>query len=336
MAGPVPAPGSGPSGGPSGLEALLAGDQATLARALSHLERGGPDAEQLAAQLRSHAGRALVVGFTGPPGAGKSSLIASFVATLRERGERVAVVAVDPSSPVTGGALLGDRTRMGAHSVDPGVYIRSVASRGQSGGLARSIPGMIDALDAAGWPFIVLETVGSGQSDIEVIEFADVGVLLSVPGLGDDIQALKAGMLELADILVVNKSDLPGADTTARHLERMLTLRANGSGGPRRPAVIRTSTVVPEGVASLLDAVEAAAGEPDRAGAGARVARRLRRALVRGLEDEFAARLGQLDEVRIEELCAEVLKGGRSLHEVIGAVLAELTGVTGPSGGGVR
>ncbi len=327
MAAPAPAPGLGPgaSGGPSGLEALLAGDQATLARALSHLERGGPDAEHLADQVRAHAGRALVVGFTGPPGAGKSSLIASFVATLRGRGERVAVLAVDPSSPVTGGALLGDRTRMGAHSVDPGVYIRSVASRGRSGGLARSIPGMIDAVDAAGWPFIVLETVGSGQSDIEVIEFADVGVLLSVPGLGDDIQALKAGVLELADILVVNKSDLPGADTTARQLERMLTLRA-GRGGARWPLVIKTSTVAPDGIETLVDAVGARAGEPDRAGARTRVARRLGRALVRGLEDEFAARLRGLDGARIEDLCTEVLKEGRSLSEVIGTVLAELTG----------
>lgn len=300
-------------------EALLAGDEIALARALTLLEQRGPAAGQLRAALRPHTGKALVVGVTGPPGAGKSSLIGSLVTTVRAAGERVAVLAVDPSSPVSGGAVLGDRTRMGTHTTDAGVFIRSIASRGQPGGLALAIPALVDAIDAAGWPVILLETVGTGQSDAEIAEFADVAVLVSVPGLGDDVQAIKAGVLELADVLVVNKCDLPGAERTARHLERMLALRAPGAA---RPPVIRTSSVDETGIASLLEAVRGAA----RTAGGP--LRRLRRELLRGAEAELARRLrgGPLDAA-----CAAVLSGQLGIEEAI-TRLAD--GAAGPARSG--
>jgi LAO/AO transport system kinase len=257
--------GTAPGGG---LERLIAGDDATLGRALSVLERGDAQAAALAEGLRPHAGQARIVGFTGPPGAGKSTLVSTYVATLRERGESVAVLAVDPSSPLSGGALLGDRARMGAHAGDEGVFIRSVAARGHLGGLTRTMPALLDAVDAAGWPTIVVETVGAGQSEVEVAGLAEVTVVLDTPGLGDEVQALKAGLLEVADVLVVNKADLPFADRTRRNLEQMLQLR---DGSRPIPSIVSTSATTGEGVAELADAI-ASAGEAR--GAGRRPGRR--------------------------------------------------------------
>jgi LAO/AO transport system kinase len=306
-----------------GFGALLGGDQATLARALSVLERGGAQADSLAARLRPHTGSALVVGFTGPPGAGKSTLISAYIAELRRAGEPVAVLAVDPSSPVSGGAVLGDRTRMNAHSADPRVFIRSVSSRGQPGGLARSVPAFIDALDAAGWPVIVLETVGTGQTDAEALAFADVGILLSAPGMGDDIQAIKAGLQEVADILVVNKCDLPGADRTAQQLSRMLGLR--GPEAPR-PPVISTSSVTDQGVAELATTVRSLGEATDRGGR----ARRLRCAVLRSVEAEFMARLASLDRSLLDRLCAQILVGEATLPDVVDSLLEHLRSPTTP------
>ncbi|GAB2640652.1 methylmalonyl Co-A mutase-associated GTPase MeaB [Prescottella soli] len=230
------------------------------------------------------------------------------VTVLRRSGARVAVLAVDPSSPVSGGAVLGDRTRMGMHTCDPGVFIRSIASRGYVGGLTRAVPGLIDAVDAAGWDVVLLETVGSGQSDIEITEFADVAVLVSVPGLGDDLQAIKSGVLELADVLVVNKADLPGADNTARQLERMLRLRRADAV---RPTVIRTSAEHGTGVDDLVAAV----GKATRA---VGPVRRLRRELVREAELTFVRRLR---EQSLDEACTAVFTGAREFEDVV----AELT-----------
>lgn len=290
---------------------VLAGDDGALARTLSALERGEQPA--LRAALRPHAGRALVIGLTGPPGAGKSSLTGALVTALRAGGERVAVLAVDPSSPVSGGAVLGDRTRMGAHTTDEGVFIRSVATRGRAGGLAHAVPAMLDALDAAGWPVVVVETVGSGQSDVEIVEFADVAVLISVPGLGDDVQAIKAGMLELADVLVVNKCDLPGATRTARQLERMLALRAPGAA---HPTVVRTSATEGTGLDELVAAIRGAVREDGPT-------RRLRAELRHAAEAELAARLAAAlaDEAVWEKACAAV-QAGRSVSEVAREVAA--------------
>ncbi|MEM7271815.1 MAG: methylmalonyl Co-A mutase-associated GTPase MeaB [Actinomycetota bacterium] len=243
---------------------LRAGEPAALARALSVLETGGAEAEALRRRLHAVVGSASVVGFTGPPGVGKSTLVNAYVEELRRRDRTVAVLAVDPSSPLTGGAILGDRTRMGQHTADPGVFVRSVASRGHVGGLALAVPAMLDAVDVAGFDHIVLETVGAGQSEVEISRFADTTVVVSAPGLGDDVQAIKAGILEVADVLVVNKSDLPNADQTADHLQSMLQLRDT----ERVPPVLRVSATERDGIAALVDAVVDAGRAIGGTGAG--------------------------------------------------------------------
>jgi LAO/AO transport system kinase len=189
---------------PDWIEHLLAGDRAALARAITAVENETAEAPLVLKAIRPALGRASVVGFTGAPGAGKSTLVSAYVAELRRRNLGVGVVAVDPSSPITGGALLGDRIRMTAHATDPGVFIRSLASRGHLGGLSRTASRVIDVMDAAGKDVVLVETVGAGQSEVEIADVADVRVVVLAPGLGDEIQAIKAGILEIADILVVN------------------------------------------------------------------------------------------------------------------------------------
>jgi LAO/AO transport system kinase len=192
------------------------------------------------------------VGFTGPPGIGKSTLISASVAELRRLGHSVGIIAVDPSSPINGGALLGDRIRMSDHAGDPGVFIRSVASRGNPGAVSSKTRGIIDVMDAAGFDMVIVETVGAGQSEMGVAELADAVVVVVAPGLGDEVQALKAGILEIADILVVNKGDLPSADALVRQLMLMLSLRAPGRG---RAEIIRTSALKRSGIKELAQAV---------------------------------------------------------------------------------
>ncbi len=304
----------------SAFDRLLAGEPAALARALSVLEDGGPAADALALRLRPHTGRAFVVGFTGPPGAGKSTLIGAYVAELRSAGERVAVLAVDPSSPLSGGAVLGDRLRMNSHVSDPGVFVRSVASGGHLGGLSLTIPLLLDAVDAAGWPIIVLETVGAGQSETEIVDFADVKVVLNAPGLGDDVQAMKAGVLEIADVLVVNKSDLPFADQTKQQMESMLQLR---SANRPLPAVVATSAVRAEGISDLARAIGACTANDTAP--ELRLARRLRGHLSRSVEAEIHSLLGRFDDAYLDDLCARVRTGSMTMPDAIAAVLAACT-----------
>ena len=234
------------------LKRLRAGDTRAIARAITIMEAGGDVASGLHRQLLPSIGAAVTVGFTGPPGAGKSTLIDAFVAELRKSGRTVAVAAVDPSSPLSGGAVLGDRIRMGRHTEDPGVFIRSIASRGHLGGLTESIQHIVDVLDVAGRDVIVIETVGAGQSEVEIVEVADVRIVVNAPGLGDDVQAIKAGILEIASILVVNKADLPLATRTVRQLRSMLSLRRESD---RNVPVIETVASSGQGVAQLLEAV---------------------------------------------------------------------------------
>jgi LAO/AO transport system kinase len=198
-------------------------------------------------------GRAHVVGVTGPPGGGKSTLVSGLIRQLRARGHTVAVVAVDPSSPFTGGAVLGDRIRMGEHQADEGVFIRSLASRGHLGGLARSAIDVVDVFDAAGYHTVIVETVGAGQSEVEVTRIADTRLVVCPPGLGDDIQAIKAGVLEIADAFVVSKADLPDAQRTENELLSMLTLRR---GPAAKPPVLRTIATTGEGLRELVDWLE--------------------------------------------------------------------------------
>ena len=237
--------------------ALLAsarqGRIAHIARLLSIVENEEPEAADIVRATYSQTGRAIVIGFTGPPGSGKSTLVSAMTALYRQTAARVAVVAVDPSSPYTGGAILGDRIRMRDRYLDTGVFIRSMANRGTSGGLARATRRVIGVLDALGFDVVLVETVGVGQQEIDVSRVVDTVCLLTIPGAGDDIQAIKAGIMEIADVLVVNKADRPGAEETVRDLTQMLTL-----GAPRlawRTPVIKTSAENGTGIDDLVAAI---------------------------------------------------------------------------------
>jgi LAO/AO transport system kinase len=249
------------------MEALLAGERAAIARTISQVERGERDAPALAAALAPHLGRAHVLGITGAPGAGKSTLVHALLGELLSRSKRIGVVAVDPSSPISGGAVLGDRVRMGEHGAHPDVFIRSVASRGHLGGLSSSTEAIVDVLDAAGFDIVIVETVGAGQSEVEIMRVADTRLVACPPGLGDNVQAIKAGILEIADVLVVTKSDLPGGESTARDLKDMLHLRAAGPAGSWAVPVIKASATKGSGVPELVEAIArhaAAAGRGRR------------------------------------------------------------------------
>jgi len=258
----------------------MAGDRPSLARALSIVERGGPDARVVAASAHQRGGASYTLGITGAPGAGKSTLTNALVARLRQQGDQVAVLAIDQSSPFTGGAILGDRVRMGEHALDDGVFIRSMATRGHLGGLALAAPGAIRVLDAAGFGWVILETVGVGQVEVEVAGTADTTVVVVNPGWGDAVQANKAGLMEIADVFVINKADRDGTDGTRRDLEGMLDLsgdlagEAHGgsSGGGWRPPVVETVATTGAGVDDLVAAV--ASHRHHLASTGALVARR--------------------------------------------------------------
>ncbi|MGZ6266000.1 MAG: methylmalonyl Co-A mutase-associated GTPase MeaB [Candidatus Limnocylindrales bacterium] len=241
-------------------DAALAGDRRSLARLLTAVENRSPLAEAALRRLYPISGRAQLVGVTGPPGAGKSTLVAALIAELRRANRPVAVVAVDPSSPITGGAVLGDRVRMQAYSSDDGVFIRSMAARGHSGGLSSATAAAATVFDAVGFDVVLIETVGTGQSEVEVAATADTTVVVEAPEMGDEIQAIKAGLLEVADIVVVNKGDRPGAHRTAGQLRAML---ADGPGearpghpARRDPEVLVTTAATGEGVAELLAAID--------------------------------------------------------------------------------
>ena len=243
------------------LQRIVKGDRRTIARAITTIENDPKRAESMRSALAEHLGRAHVVGITGPAGAGKSTLVNALVGELLRRGHTVGVVAIDPSSPFSGGAVLGDRIRMAEHQANERVFIRSLASRGHAGGLSIATAQVVDVLDAAGFELILVETVGAGQSDVAIASLARTRVVVYPPGLGDEVQALKAGVLEIADILVVNKADLPGAESTARDL---LSVPARRSTGRKRP-VLKIISTTGEGVANLADAiVERALTPPDR------------------------------------------------------------------------
>nr|WP_212994088.1 methylmalonyl Co-A mutase-associated GTPase MeaB [Actinoplanes auranticolor] len=231
------------------------GDPRSVARLISLVENGDPKLAEVAAALAPYAGRAQVVGLTGSPGVGKSTTTNELVRSLRAAGHRVGVLAVDPSSPFTGGAILGDRIRMQDHTGDPGVYIRSMSSRGQLGGLAAATPQAVRVLEGAGCDVVLVETVGVGQAEVEIASLADTTLVLLAPGMGDAIQAVKAGILEIADVFVVNKADRPGADATYRDIQGMLSL-GERAAGDWRPQVVRAVAVKGEGVDDVVAAIE--------------------------------------------------------------------------------
>jgi LAO/AO transport system kinase len=284
--------------------AARAGDRAALARVLSVVERGGPEARTLARLAHPLGGQAYTVGLTGAPGAGKSTLTSALVARMRDDGHAVAVLAIDPTSPFTGGAILGDRVRMQDHTGDDAVYIRSMATRGHLGGLSLATQDAVRVLDAVGWPWVLVETVGVGQVEVEVAGAADTTVVVVNPGWGDAVQANKAGLLEVADVFVINKADRPGADEARRDLERMLDLSERRGW---RPPVVATVAATGEGVDDLWAATGghrahlAATGELERRRA-ARVADELQRIMVALLHERAR---GRLDD-RVEEVAGAV------------------------------
>ena len=286
---------------------MLAGRARDIGRAMTALESEGGCPEVLAG-LYPRTGRARIVGVTGPPGAGKSTLVQRLAQALRRSGTTVGIVAVDPSSPFTGGAILGDRIRMAEIYTDPGVFIRSMATRGALGGLARATSDAVDVLDAAGFDVVLIETVGVGQDEVDVVRAADTTAVVLVPGLGDDIQAIKAGILEIADVFVVNKADREGADRAAAELAAMLDLSGERAW---RPPIVRTVAPRNEGVVEALAALESHAAYLRASGEGARRReQRARSRLLALLEERFR---------RVVETRAPEQAG---LEEAIRAVLA--------------
>ncbi|NYI06482.1 methylmalonyl Co-A mutase-associated GTPase MeaB [Allostreptomyces psammosilenae] len=315
---------------PALVEQARAGRPRAVARLISLVESASPQVREATEALAAAPGRAYVVGLTGAPGVGKSTTTSALVAAYRRRGLRVGVLAVDPSSPFSGGALLGDRVRMQEHATDPEVYIRSMATRGHLGGLSWAAPQALRVLGAAGCEVVLVETVGVGQSEVEVAAQADTTVVLLAPGMGDGIQAAKAGILEVGDVFVVNKADREGADATVRELKHMIGL---GGSAPRRgepaapaadgtpppppwvPPIVRTVAARDEGLADLVDAIERHRGWMGRAGVLERRRReRAAREIVAIATAELHGRIGEL-------------RGGRRLEELAERVLA---GVSGP------
>ena len=238
------------------VDRLLAGDRKAAAQLVTLMEDGGPSAREAMAALYPHTGRAHIVGVTGSPGTGKSTLVYELAKEFRARGKTVGIIAVDPSSPFSGGALLGDRIRMQKLSTDEGVFIRSMASRGQLGGLARATGDAIKVLDAFGRDLVMVETVGAGQSEVEIARAAHTVIVVDAPGMGDDIQAIKAGLFEIADIFVVNKADRDGAEKTLLILQMMLDMNESSGARDWRPPLLKTVALQGEGSALVADAVE--------------------------------------------------------------------------------
>jgi LAO/AO transport system kinase len=292
------------------VDALVAGDRRALAQALSVVEHGGDDAREIGRLAHRHGGGAYTVGITGAPGAGKSTLTNALITELRAKGEEVAVLAVDPSSPFSGGAILGDRVRMQDHALDGGVFIRSMATRGHLGGLSLATPQAIRVLDAAGAPWVLVETVGVGQVEVEVAGAADTTVVVVNPGWGDAVQANKAGLLEIADIFVINKADRPGVAETQRDLVNMLEMSELGEW---TPPILPTVGAKGEGVSELWAAVRRhrahveASGELERR-REARLAEELRTIVARLLEERAYVATGgsEVDQLRADVLARKL------------------------------
>jgi LAO/AO transport system kinase len=279
-------------------ESVLAGDRSALPRLLTVVERGGPAAAEVGRRIYPHSGGAYIVGVTGPPGAGKSTLTDRIIGHLRETGREIAVLAVDPSSPFSGGALLGDRVRMVGHALDPGVFVRSLAARGHLGGLSLAVPEVVRVVDAAGFPLVLLETVGVGQSEIEVAASADTTVVVVTPGTGDSVQANKAGLFEVADVFVINKADHAGASELERDLRFMMELTTWRDGW--RPPIVKTTALRGEGTSDVVVAIESHRAHLETTGDLAR--RRAERA---------TSELARVLHTRVERLARDALGQAR-------------------------
>ena len=305
----------------SELDRALSGDTRALARLLSLVEDGSPRAREVIKDLLPRTGHARIIGLTGAPGVGKSTMTAALVGAFRAAGRRIAVLAVDPTSPFTGGALLGDRIRMQEHATDEAVFIRSMASRGHLGGLAAATPQAIRVLDAAGFELIIIETVGVGQAEVAIASLADTVAVLLAPGMGDAIQAAKAGILEVADLFIVNKADKPDAQQVVRDLRGMLALGANDKGW--KPPIITTTATAGEGLAEVVTQLDAhrdwltASGELTR--------RRHARAREEITALAFAALRDRVTASGVDELAARVADGTLDPFQAAEDILARGT-----------
>jgi LAO/AO transport system kinase len=299
--------------------AILSGDARAVARGISLVERGADDGAFLVREIFPRSGGAFLVGVTGAPGAGKSTLVDALISQWRKAGSTVGVIAVDPTSPFTGGAMLGDRVRMQTHAQDTGVFIRSMATRGHLGGLARATADAALVLDAAGKHVVAIETVGVGQDEVEVVGTADISVVVLVPGMGDDVQTLKAGVMEIADIFVVNKSDREGADRTVSEIESLLALHTYNEG-EWRPPIVRTQATTGAGVADLIDGIERFRDQPARVEARrrARAAGQLRAILTGRLTRQVESRLTAVEmEQLVDRIVARTLDPYTAADEVL-------------------
>jgi LAO/AO transport system kinase len=302
---------------------LRTGEPMALARAITAVENETEHATEILRAIQPHLGRAKVHGFTGPPGVGKSTLVDAYIGELRRRGSSVGVIAVDPSSPVSGGAILGDRVRMTSHGVDPLVFVRSIAARGHLGGLSATAAFVVDVLDAAGKDVVILETVGTGQSEVEVAQVADTKIVVCAPGAGDDVQALKAGILEIGDVLVVNKADLPEAEPTMRQLKAMLALRRRDGWTPE---VLATTATTGDGVVAMADAIlrhdEFLGAAGRKSGSGPR----LRALLAETAARLVAERVGKLDDADLDPLVDAVRRGELDIRSAAERLLKGVVG----------
>jgi len=302
---------------------LRAGERVALARAITAVENETAEAAGILRAIQPHLGHARVHGFTGPPGVGKSTLLDAYITELRQRNASVGVIAVDPSSPVSGGAILGDRVRMTSHGLDPQVFVRSIAARGHLGGLSATTAFVVDVMDAAGKDAVIVETVGAGQSEVEVAQVADTKVVVCAPGAGDDVQALKAGILEIGDLLVVNKADLPAAEVTVKQLRGMLALRRRDGWTPE---VLATTATSGAGVTELTDAIlrhDDYLGETGRkSGSGPR----LRALLAETAARLVSERIEKLDAAALDPLAAAVRGGELDIASAAERLLREVSG----------
>ncbi len=298
------------------LPRVLAGEVPAIARLLSRAEAGQPECRAALARAYERAGRAHVIGITGVPGSGKSTLVSALVAKLRASGLKVAIVAVDPSSPWSGGSIMGDRIRMSDVASDPGVFIRSMATRGAVGGMARSTLDAVDVLDAAGYQDVIIETVGVGQDEVEVAHASHTTVVVSAPGLGDDVQAIKAGILEIADVHVVSKCDRPDAQRTLVDLRAMLALEASAGARPEwRPPVVATSALTGAGVEELAAELARHKAHLDGSEAGRRRVRRIAEfRMLKNAEELLRLRFLERRAGRVDDLAERLVARRISPH----------------------